>query len=313
MRPTPRKRLLGLALLCSLGLAPSKAQTKNAAEQLGYPADAKLLIVHADDLAVSHAQDSASFAALDRHAVSSASIMVPCPWLTEVAGYAKSHPDADLGLHLTLTSEWNTYRWGPAASRNEVPGLLGPDGNLWPDVPFVVKHATAAEVEKEIRAQVERALHAGIHPTHLDSHMGTLFTPGYFPAYVKVAREYGLPFLAVRTPGGPAWMLELLKDSDILPGAIAIAGPNVKPADWASYYLGVVRALKPGLTELIVHLAYDDAEMQAITEGHPDYGSAWRQRDFNVITGPEFQQALTDNHVILIGWKQIKERKPAGK
>ncbi len=239
--------------------------------------------------------------------------MVPCPWLTEVAAYAKSHPDADLGLHLTLTSEWNTYRWGPAASRNEVPGLLGPDGNLWPDVPFVAKHATPAEVEKEIRAQVERALQVGVHPTHLDSHMGTLFTPAYFPAYVKVAREYGLPFLAVRTPGGPTWMLELLKDSDILPGAIAIAGPNVKPADWASYYLGVVRALKPGLTELIVHLAYDDAEMQAITEGHPDYGSAWRQRDFNVITGPEFQQALKDNHVILVGWKQIKERAPAGK
>ena len=114
-----RRRLLGLALLGPLALA----QTKNAAEQLGYPADTKLLIVHADDLAVSHSQDRASFAALDRHAASAASIMVPCPWLTEVAEYAKAHPGADLGLHLTLTSEWQSYRWGPVASLNEVPGL----------------------------------------------------------------------------------------------------------------------------------------------------------------------------------------------
>ena len=143
------RRLLGLALLCPLALAQTKpqtlAQTTTAAERLGYPADTKLLIIHADDLAVSHSQDRASFAALDRGEASAASIMVPCPWLTEVAAYAQAHPDADLGLHLTLTSEWRSYRWGPLASRNEVPGLLGPDGNLWPDVPFVTKHATAAE------------------------------------------------------------------------------------------------------------------------------------------------------------------------
>jgi predicted glycoside hydrolase/deacetylase ChbG (UPF0249 family) len=299
-----RRRLLGLALLCPLALA----QTKNTAGQLGYPADAKLLIVHADDLAVSHSQDRASFAALDRGAASSASIMVPCPWLTEVAEYAKAHPDADLGLHLTLTSEWQSYRWGPVASRNQVPSLLGPDGNLWPDVPFVTKHATAAEVEKEIRAQTELAMKVGIRPTHLDSHMGTLFNPAYFPVYVKVARDYGLPFLAMRTPGAPAAMLALLKDTDIVPDAIVIAGEGTKPENWASYYLGIVRSLKPGLTELIVHLAYNDAEMQAVTEGHPAYGSAWRQRDFDVIASPEFRKALVDNHVTLIGWKAIQQR-----
>lgn len=302
----PRRCVLGLALLCPLALAQTQSTARNAAEQLGYPADTKLLIVHADDLAVAHSQDRASFAALEQHAASAASIMVPCPWLTEVADYAKAHPDADLGLHLTLTSEWQTYRWGPVASRDEVPGLLGPDGDLWPDVPFVTKHATAAEVEKEIRAQVERAMKVGIHPTHVDSHMGTLFMPAYFPVYVKVARDFGLPFLAVRTPDAPPAMLALLKDSDILPGAIVVAGA-VKPEDWTSYYLGVIRSLKPGLTELIVHLAYDDAEMQAITVGHPAYGSAWRQRDFDVITGSDFRQALKDNHVTLIGWRAIQE------
>jgi predicted glycoside hydrolase/deacetylase ChbG (UPF0249 family) len=291
-----------LALSASLALA----QAQNVAQQLGYPADAKLLIIHADDLAVSHSQDRASFAALDSHAASAASIMVPCPWLTEVADYANAHPDADLGLHLTLTSEWKNYRWGPVASRNEVPGLLGLDGGLWPDVPLVSKNAKPAEVEKEIRAQVELALKVGIRPTHVDSHMGTLFTAAYFPAYVKVAREYGLPFLAMRTPGAPAGMLAELKDSDILPGAIVMATGG-KPENWASYYLGLIKSLKPGLTEMIVHLAYDDAEMQAVTEGHPDYGSAWRQRDFDVMTSPQFRQALKDNQVTLIGWRAIKD------
>jgi len=293
--------------LCFALLAPiALAQNPNPAQELGYPAGARLLILHADDLAVSHSQDRASFAALDSRAASSASIMVPCPWLTEVAAYAKAHPDADLGLHLTLTSEWQNYRWGPVASRDQVPGLLGPDGNLWPDVPFVTRHATPAEVEKEIRAQIERALKLGIHPTHVDSHMGTLFVPEYFPVYVKVAREYGLPFLAVRTPGAPAGMLALLNDSDIIPGAIVMATGG-KPESWASFYLGLVKSLKPGLTEMIVHLAYDDAEMQAVTEGHPAYGSAWRQRDFNVVTSPEFRQALKDNGVTLIGWRTIQE------
>lgn len=300
-------RSLTAALLVAVALTLAAGQTKKAAEQLGYPADAKLLIIHADDLAVSHSQDRASFAALDRHVVSSASIMVPCPWLTEVAEYAKTQPDADLGLHLTLTSEWKDYRWGPAASRNLVPGLLGPDGNLWPDVPFVTKNAKPAEVEAEIRAQIERAIQVGIHPTHLDSHMGTLFTPEFFAVYVKVAREYGLPFLAMRSQSAPANMLALLKDSDIIPDAIAMAS-SAKPENWAAYYTHVIRSLKPGLTELIVHLAYDDAEMQAVTEGHAAYGGAWRQRDFDVITSPAFRQALKDNHVTLIGWKEIKQR-----
>jgi predicted glycoside hydrolase/deacetylase ChbG (UPF0249 family) len=299
-------RFLGVALLSSLALTPALAQTKNGAEQLGYPANAKLLIIHADDLAVSHSQDRASFAALDQHAASSASIMVPCPWLTEVAEYAKAHPDADLGLHLTLTSEWKNYRWGPVASRNVVPGLLGPDGNLWPEVPPVTKNAKPAEVEAEIRAQIERAMKVGIRPTHVDSHMGTLFTPEFFAVYVKVARAYGLPFLAMRADNAPAAMLALVKDTDILPNAIVMA-TDVKPENWSAYYAGVIRSLKPGLTELIVHLAYDDAEMQAVTEDHPAYGSAWRQRDFNVITSPEFRQLLKDDQVTLIGWNEIKQ------
>ncbi len=125
------------------------------------------------------------------------------------------------------------------ASRNNVPGLLGPDGDLWPDVPFVTKNARPEEVETEIRAQIERAMKAGIHLTHLDSHMGTLFTPVFFPVYVKVAREYGRPFLAMRAPNAAPGMLALLKDTDILPDAIVMATNGKQKAE---YYAGVVRS-----------------------------------------------------------------------
>ena len=285
-------------------IAAGAAQSKSIAERLGYPSDSKLLIIHADDLAVAHSEDSASFDALDKGAATSASIMIPCPWLTEVAAYAKAHPDADLGLHLTLTSEWTTYRWGPVESKDKVPSLFDSSGYLWPDSEPAVQNLKAEEVEREIRAQVEHAISMGIHPTHLDSHMGVLFArPDLFAAYVKVAHEYKLPFLALRMPQ----VAGQLSDKDIILDSVIIAGPNVASAGWKDFYLNAIRNLRPGVTEIIVHLAHDDAELLAITINHPDYGSAWRQRDYDAITSSEFKQTLADNHIILIRWKDLKK------
>jgi hypothetical protein len=282
------------AVLFSLCCSNASAQSKTLAERLGYPRDSKLLIIHADDLAVSHSEDAASFDALDRHAATSASIMVPCPWLTEVAAYAKSHPDADLGLHLTLTAEWKTDRWGPVESKDKVPSLLDPDGYLWPEAAPALEHIKADEAEREIRAQVEHAIAMGIHPTHLDSHMGIIFLrPDLIAVYVKVAHDYKLPFLGTLTPNAS-------------PNVI-IATPNVQPANWKNFYLDAIKNLKPGLTEIIVHLAHDDAESQAVMVDHTDYGAAWRQRDYDAITSPALKKALEDNQVILIRWSDLKK------
>jgi predicted glycoside hydrolase/deacetylase ChbG (UPF0249 family) len=304
-------RLIKLAFAVSfffLSLNTALGQAKTIAERLGYPADSKLLIIHADDLAVAHSEDSASFDALDKHAVTSASIIVPCPWLSEVAEYAKAHPDADLGLHLTLTSEWKSYRWGPVASANTVPSLLDPSGYLWPDTPQALGALKPAEVEREIRAQIERANAFGIHPTHLDSHMGTLFSrPDLFAVYVKVAHEYKLPFLAFIAPDTPTQLSSLLSDKDVLVNAVVIANPSIHPADWKTFYINAIKNLKPGVTEIIVHLGHDDAELQAITVDHSDYGAAWRQRDYDVMTSPEFKRAIEDNHVIPIRWRDLKK------
>ncbi len=287
-------------------VAPMLGQNKTAAERLGHPANSKLLIIHADDLAVAHSVNSASFDAIEKNAVTSASIMIPCPWLTEVDDYAKAHPDADLGLHLTLTSEWKTHRWGPVAPSDKVPSLLGPDGTLWSDTALVAQHAKPDEAEREIRAQIERALAMGIRLTHLDTHMGSvLATPEIFAVYVKLAHEFHLPFLAVRIPGAER-LLVSLSEKDIILDSLVMASPSVRIDQWKQFYLNAIQGLKPGLTEMIVHLGHDDAELQAITVDHPDYGSAWRQRDYDVVTSPEFKKALQDNQVVLVKWKDLQ-------
>ncbi len=294
------------ACLLAAAALPAGAQNQSLVQRLGYPPDAKLLIIHADDLAVAHSQDMASFEALNRGAVSSASIMVPCPWLTEVADYAKAHPEADLGLHLTLTSEWKTYKWGPIAPRDQVPSLLDPQGYLFSTAEEAVRHIKPEEAEREVRAQVETALKMGIRPTHLDSHMGTLFTkPALMAVLINVAHEYRLPFLVLKIPGVPPDMYSALKPTDVILDRVFMASPPIKPDAWLDYYTHILRTLPPGVSELIVHLAHDDAEMQAVTVGHPDYGSAWRQRDFEVMTSPQFRKALEENHVVLTNWRKL--------
>jgi len=283
------------------------AQTRTVAERLGYPRDAKLLILHADDLGFAHSANAASFDALDKGVISSASIMVPTPWITEVAAYARAHPDADLGLHLTLTSEWLTYRWGSVESKDKVPSLLDPDGTFPNDVGVVAARAKVEEVERELRAQIQRAMALGIRPTHLDSHMGSLFaTPALVATYVKIAHEYRLPFLALRTnPFGEAPMP--LAPNDIPLDALVQAGDDVPAEQWKEFYLNAIANLKPGLTEMIVHLGYDDAELRAVTVNHDSWGSAWRQRDYEVVNSPEFKKALQDNKVILIKWRDLQK------
>jgi predicted glycoside hydrolase/deacetylase ChbG (UPF0249 family) len=276
--------------------------------RLGYPPDAKLLILNADDLAVAHSEDTASFDALDHKLITSATVMVPCPWFAEVAAYAKAHPEADLGLHLTLTAEWETYRWGPIASRALVPSLVGPDGNFYASPEDVAKHAKLNEVETEIRAQIERAKSMGLEPSHLDAHMHTLYrTPELFGVFLKVAREYKLPIRMARNDQPFQSSLPLMAPGDPIPDRIFSPGEDVPPSGWTDYYVNLIKNLQPGVTEIFLHLAHDDAETQAIMVNHAAWGAAWRQRELQTISSAEVRKALEDNHVILIGWRDIKK------
>jgi predicted glycoside hydrolase/deacetylase ChbG (UPF0249 family) len=294
-----------VATLLAIPVAPRADQPLNV--RLGYPADAKLLIINADDLAMSHSENDASLTALDRKLVTSATVMVPAPWFGEVAGYARTHPDADLGLHLTLTAEWQTFRWGPVTPRTLVPSLVGPDGYFYSTTEEFARHAKIEEVENEVRAQIERAKSMGLDPTHLDAHMHALYaTPQLFAVLRKVARDYRLPIRMARNEQVFRDLLPYVDAADPFPDAIFSPLGDVQPSAWKEYYLNVVKNLQPGVTELFVHLAHDDAEMRAVTVNFTVWDAAWRQRDVDVISSPEFRKALADNHVILIGWRQIQ-------
>ena len=296
---------IAVLLLYSCLVSTLPAQTRTIAERLGYPANAKLLILHGDDLGFAHSANAATFDGLDKGVLSSASIMMPTPWITEVAAYARAHPNADLGLHLTLTSEWLTYRWGSVAPSDKVASLLDSAGMFPGDVEVVVKNAKLAEVEHELRAQIERARAVGIRPTHLDSHMGSLFpTPELMATLIKVAREYGLPFLAVQG-GAMSTPLGGVSDKDIIVNTLITIGPDVPPDQWKTFYLNAIANLKPGLTEILVHFGYDDAELRAVTVNHDPWGSAWRQRDYDALSSPEFRKALQDNKVIVVTWRDL--------
>ena len=284
----------------------SQAETKTLVERLGYPRDAKLLIVHADDLGAAHSINSASIKALESGLVSSGSIMVPCPWLPEIAAYARAHPEADLGLHLTLTSEWSSYRWGPVLGRERVPSLLDSSGYL-PLESEATAHMDIKEVEAEIRAQIARARAFGIQPTHLDSHMDTLYhSKVLFEILLRVARENKLPFRVsqqwfARAPFMPA----LLGPDDLVLDRTIIIEPKVAPEDWARFYTEEIKNLRPGVTDMIVHLAFADEEMKGMTSGHPNWGAEWRQRDFAFVTSDAFRKLLKENNVKLITWREI--------
>ncbi len=300
-----------ILVIIYFSLSSSFAQ-QTIQEKLGYPKNTKLLILHADDMGVSHSQNSASLTALEKGYVSSGSIMVPCPWFPEVAAYAVKHPDADLGIHLTLTSEWEYYRWGPVTSKDKVSSLVNKNGFLYNDVDSLAKMARLKEVEQELRAQIDRAIQFGIHPTHIDSHMGScFFSKDYLKIYIRLAREYHIPCLLNREAFKLVYHIdldELINDKDVVVDKIFMAFPQNYSQGMANYYTQVFKSLQPGLSVILLHAAYNNDEMQAVTIDHPDYGAAWRQADFDFFSSDACKKLLAEQNIHLITWKEIKDK-----
>jgi predicted glycoside hydrolase/deacetylase ChbG (UPF0249 family) len=289
-------------LLASLSLS---AQT--LAERLGYPPGTKLIIVHADDLGETHAVNAAAIKALERGTINSASLMVPCPWFPEMADYAKSHPEADFGLHLTLTSERVYYRWGPAASKDSVPSLVDKNGYFHHDWDHTAP-VNPKEVEVELRAQIERALAMGVHPTHLDSHQYRLIMSGkdLFDVMLKLGHEYKLPIFVNRDwfAANPYLEKSLGSDDIVLDHTVTI-DPDVPAEKWADFYLTALKNLQPGVTEFVIHPGFDDEELRAATKERATWGAAWRQRDYDFFTSPQFREILTQQKIKLITWREL--------
>lgn len=287
--------------------AVSPSPAKSLLERLGYASDAKLLIVHADDLGMAHSVNRASIKGLESGLVSSASIMIPCPWLPEIAAYARAHPAADLGLHLTLTSEWTAYRWGPVLAKERVPSLLDQSGYLYLTETDAAAHIDPKEAETEIRAQIARARAFGIEPTHLDSHMGTLYqNQALFEVLFRVAHDNKLLVRVSKEWFANAPFLpSLLGPDDVVMNGVISIEPDVAADGWSKFYADAIKNLQPGITEMIVHLAFDDEEMRGMTFDHPNWGSQWRQRDFDFVTSEAFRKVLQENNVKLVTWREV--------
>jgi chitin disaccharide deacetylase len=313
-RPSCFSFIIAFLLFASMSHLRVQAQNKTLAERLGYPADAKLLIVHADDLGMAHSINDATTKAFATGLVNSGSIMMPCSWVPEIAEYARNNPRADLGLHLTLTSEWKNYRWGPLLPRDRVASLLDDNGYLRLTESEAASKAKVGEVEKEIQAQIELARKLGIQPTHLDSHMGTLYqSKELFETLIRVGRQNKLPVRISREWfSRMSYLPSLLKPEDILVDHMISIEPSVTPEGWARFYVDEVKNLKPGLSEIIVHLAYDDAEMKSMTKDHPDWGSSWRQRDFDFFTSDVFRDLIKAHNIKLVSWREIRKLQYGG-
>lgn len=326
------KKLLFLPLFF-LSICNAQTNDSTYAEQLGFPKGAKVLILHVDDAGMSYDSNEGTIAALTKGVATSCSVMMPCPWVPGFVRFLKANPSIDAGLHLTLTSEWRDYRWGSLTGKAVTPGLTDSAGALWPSVMDVVKHASADEVEKEIRAQVDRAEAMGFRPTHLDTHMGTLYaTPAFLERYIRLGIEKNIP---VMLPGGHATLIkEQMKFSEERIQQIRDIGKMLWsaglpvlddlhndsyewtiPADTGNddkklqafktkKYIAALQSLKPGVTMMIMHCT-------AITEVFPHISDSGpvRKGDLLAMLDPALKQALLKEGIILTTWRELKERR----
>jgi len=318
---------LAVASMVAVGMSgPEEAAAGPAAgpslvERLGYDKGARLLIVHADDVGSSHAINLATFDALASGQVTSASVMVPCAELQEVADYAAGHPEADLGLHLTLTSDDAHDHWGPVAPKTEVPSLVDSQGHFLPGPREALGQIDPKEVEIELKAQIQRAREVGLRPTHLDSHQLLLFfRPELFETYLKVGREAGLPVLLARGAfsllqermGGHAPDYEsFLGPRDVVIDDLIMMMPEEASAGRHAAHERALENLGPGeVGEIIIHVGYAD-QVPSDRRGDAPFGSSWRQKDFDYFTGPEFKGLLEKHDIQLISWRDLASLKPA--
>ncbi len=280
---------------------------KSTAERLGYAADARILILNADDFGMCHDQNEGVIKGLTQGLFTSSTILVTCPWFEEAADFARSHGQADLGVHLTLTAEWDRYKWGPVLGREAVPSLCDHGGYLRQTVEDVYQHDSLDEVEAELRAQIEKALGAGIDVTHLDSHMGPLHLRGdYHEIYVRLADEYRVPIRLtsrrrMRAEGMGAILDQLDGFGIVTPDHLVFNGPP-SVGDTETYWTNLIRTLKPGVTEILCHPALARDELKSCARD-----AFQREADFRYFTSDQTRKLIADERVTLTGFRKLRD------
>lgn len=273
---------------------------------LGFGKSDRAVVVHADDVGMCQATVPAFFDLFAEGGVSSGSTMVPCPWFPEVAERARRAPGVDLGVHLTLSCEWDGYRWGPISTRDPESGLVDEEGYFYRN-PSLWRRLDVAAGRREMEAQVERALQAGLDLTHLDAHLFAALDGGLAEAYVELGLARRLPVFLVRqrqwiekhsAAALDRWEERGMPVFDHL-REMPLAEPPAGLVEWTKRLFD---ELPPGLTYLILHPARDTPELRALA-------SDWRQRvaDERVFADPELQRHLRRSGIHVLGWRPLRE------
>jgi predicted glycoside hydrolase/deacetylase ChbG (UPF0249 family) len=291
-------------------MAPSLAR------RLGFADGDRVAVIHCDDIGMCRAANEGAFEALAAGPATCGSLMVPCPAFDEAAAWARAHPGLDLGVHLTLNAEWAEYRWGPLAGAAAVPSLVDAEGCLPRSVAELLARARPEEVEIELRAQVERALAAGVDVTHLDAHMGAALLPPFVEIYVRLACEYRLPLFAVRpdadelarrdAASAAAYARALGElDAHGVPcfDAFDANSLHFEPDRGLAHNAARISGLCAGVTYLICHPARGGDELSAITPDAP-------MRDFErrFYGGAEARELLAREGVATVGMRRLRDQ-----
>jgi chitin disaccharide deacetylase len=331
--------IAAVAVMVTYGVQSQDKETY--AEKLGWNKGDRVLILHIDDAGMSHESNAGTIRALEDGAANSVSVMMTCPWVPGFVKYLKENPEVDAGLHLTMTSEWEDYRWGPLVGKPAAPGLVDEEGAMWRNKRLLKENASADEVEMEIRAQIERAREMGFEPTHLDSHMGALFSsPKFIKKYVELGIEYQIPIML---PGGHSTALsKQLKDEgsksvfsvpvevrmarmvgkrvwnkglpvldDLhsvsygwkLPEGVEATDENLQKMK-TERYMEDLRDLKPGVTMVIMHCTDTSEHFDKISASGDS-----RKGDLLAMIDPEFKKFIEEEGLILTTWRELKERR----
>lgn len=294
-------------ILCGLCSVAWSEEPKPLVERLGFAPGTRVLIINADDFGMNNAGTMATMGALKSGCVTSTTVMVPCPWFPLAAKLVKDQPQANVGVHLTLTSEWGGYKWGPVLGRTGVPSLVDSQGYLHPDVVPVYSHANLEDVRKEISAQVQKALDAGIDVTHIDSHMGTLqYNPKYHEVYLQVADEFDLPVRMagtdLMTPALGGYLFKMADDLGIVrPDRLYLdEPPSVEETEtwWKAHISGLPEGM---VSEVYIHCGQKTPEMEATT-------GSWLRRtaDTEFFSKPETLQWIKDQGIELISYRELR-------
>ena len=290
------------------------SSAKTTAELLGYKSTDRLLIINNDDAGMCHSANLATIEGMEKGLITSSTIMAPCPWVSEIAEYAKNNPERAFGVHLTHTSEWKYYRWAPVASKDKVKGLIDKDGYLHRSVPAVYANATPEEALIEGRAQIQKLIDAGVPITHIDSHMGTMQVhPEYFNVYVQLAAEFNLPMrmasyetMEKYGEGNGKMRDELKAQGFVFTDNFIhdeVSGNAYGKANTKEFWINIIKNLKPGITELFIHATVLTDESRSIT------GSAQKRAEeyHCFVLDPDIRKLLKDEGIILINYKPLME------